>query len=324
LSPGGPGAPGGPAERPASRGGSVLAHPFQRVGVVARRNHPRLEGALARLHRLADQHGIELLFEKAIDETAGPPGRPFELDEGAVPDLLVSLGGDGTLLRTSRLVAGVPVLGVNLGHLGFLTAATEEELEVAMERLLAGDYLLDQRFTLKATVLDEAGSPTATAHALNDLVIHHGGMARVARLAVEVGAPGDEEEIGSFTGDGLILSTPTGSTAYSLSAGGPIVVPRMEAIVLTPICPHTLAVRPLVIPAQERVRVFCLDRTEGLVLTVDGQERREVRRAGSVVVEKGEVVVKLVRFAGQSFFSTLRRKLNWAARPGEIIPPSGR
>ena len=295
----------------------LMAHPFQRVGVVARRHHPRLEGALDRLHRLADVHGLELLFEKAIDETAVPPGGAFELPEGDTPDLLVSLGGDGTLLRASRLVSGVPILGVNLGHLGFLTAATEEELERAMERLLAGDFVLDRRFTLKATVLGQDGAPVGTRHALNDFVVHHGGMARVARLAIEVGAPGQEEEIGSFTGDGLILSTPTGSTAYSLSAGGPILVPSMEGIVLTPICPHTLAVRPLVIPAQERVRIVCLDRTEGIVLTVDGQEGKRVQEGGAVLVEKGDQVVNLIRFSGQSFFSTLRRKLNWAARPGE-------
>ena len=296
----------------------VPSHPFRRVGVVARSNHPRLQGALTRLHGFANAHGLELLFEEAIDEDARPSASTLDLAKGEVPDLVVALGGDGTLLRASRMVSGVPILGVNLGHLGFLTAATEEELESALERLLAGAYLRDRRFTLKAMVLDGAGRTTATSRALNDFVVHHGGVARVTRLSIAVGKEGAEEDIGSFTGDGLILSTPTGSTAYSLSAGGPILVPNMEGIVLTPVCPHTLAVRPLVIPAHERVRVRCLDRTEELVLTVDGQEGLGVAEWGSVVIEKGDEVVNLIRFSGQSFFSTLRRKLNWAARPGAL------
>jgi NAD+ kinase len=287
---------------------------FRRLGVVMRRGHPRLEHNLERLHRFADGKGLQLLFEKAVDEAAPADAAPG-LDGGA-PDLMVALGGDGTLLRASRMVAGldVPVLGVNLGQLGFLTAATEDELE--LDRILNRQFYLDRRFTLKATLLDGASAPTATLHALNDFVLQQVGMARVTRLSLQVGAQGQEEEIGSFTGDGVILATPTGSTAYSLSAGGPIIVPRMECMVLTPICPHTLAVRPLVIPADERITVRGVDRKVGLVLTVDGQEGRAVDEDGAVVVEKGDVVIPLVRFPGQTFFTTLRRKLNWATRPG--------
>jgi NAD+ kinase len=273
---------------------------------------------LERLRQFAEARDIELTFERAIDETSA--GESPEL-EGPPPDLVVALGGDGTLLRASRMVAGmeVPVLGVNLGQLGFLTAATEDELGPALERMLQGKYTLDARFTLKATVLDPAGREQATLHALNDFVLHQVGVARVTRLQLSVGAEGEEEKLGSFTGDGVILSTPTGSTAYSLSAGGPIIQPRMECMVLTPICPHTLAVRPLVISAAERIRVSSLDMVP-LVLTVDGQEGREVEEGGAVVVEKGDVVIHLVRFPGQSFFTTLRLKLNWATRPGVNEP----
>jgi NAD+ kinase len=273
---------------------------------------------LERLHRFAETHDLELLFERAVDETVPPTVESLGLEGSSPPDLVVALGGDGTLLRASRLVAEleVPVLGVNLGQLGFLTAATEDELETALERILERQFILDRRFTLKATVLSAAGHETIVSHALNDFVVHQVGVARVTRLSLFVGASGSEEELGSFTGDGVILSTPTGSTAYSLSAGGPIIVPRMECMVLTPICPHTLAVRPLVISADERITVRSLDRKVGLVLTVDGQEARDVEEGGSVVVEKGDVVIPLVRFPGQTFFSTLRRKLNWAARPG--------
>jgi NAD+ kinase len=290
---------------------------FQRLGVVARLSHPRLGETLDRLRRFADEHGLELLFEKAIDESV-PPGTESLGIQDRAPDLVVSLGGDGTLLRASRMVAGleVPVLGVNLGRLGFLTAAAEGELESALERLLHREYILDRRFTLKATVRDAQGSAGTTHHALNDFVVQQAGMARVTRLTMAVGPPGSSEQIGSFTGDGVIVATPTGSTAYSLSAGGPIIVPRMECMVVTPICPHTLAVRPLVMPADERIIIGGVDRNVSLLLTVDGQEGREVEPGGAVVVEKGDLVIPLVRFPGQTFFSTMRRKLSWATRPG--------
>jgi NAD+ kinase len=289
----------------------------RRVGVVARRSdHPGLERGLERLHRLADEHRVELVFEQEIDEVL--PGADRLGSQATPPDLVVALGGDGTLLRACRMVAhlGAPVLGVNLGRLGFLTAAAEHELESAIEQVLRGDYVLDRRATLKATLLDASG-PRRTLHALNDFVVQQSGsLARVTRLSLAIGSAGEEEEIGSFTGDGVILASPTGSTAYSLSAGGPIIDPRMECIVLTPICPHTLAVRPLVIPADERVTIRGLEGKPGLMLTVDGQEGYELQNGMSVVVERGDVVIALVRFPGQTFFSTLRQKLNWATRPG--------
>jgi NAD+ kinase len=137
----------------------------------------------------------------------------------------------------------------------------------------------------------------------------------VTRVSIAVGPDDALEEVGSFTGDGVILATPTGSTAYSLSAGGPILDPRMECVVVTPICPHTLAVRPLVIPADERVTLRSVDR-KVTVLTVDGQQGIDIEEEGAVIVEKGDLVVQLIRFPGQTFFTTLRRKLAWAARPG--------
>ena len=291
---------------------------FRRLGVVARSNHPRMEEALGRLHRFAATHGLELIFEKEIDETA-PPGTNVLGLMSSAPDLVVALGGDGTLLRASRLVAPleIPVLGVNLGQLGFLTAAAEEELEDALEKLLRREYTLDRRFTLKATIFDADGRPVvADAHALNDFVVQQMGMARVTRVSVAVGLDESIEEIGSFTGDGVILATPTGSTAYSLSAGGPILDPSMECVVVTPICPHTLAVRPLVVPSHKRITVKSIDRKMNVGLTVDGQEAFAIPEDGSVVVEKGDLLIPLVRFPGQTFFSTLRRKLAWAARPG--------
>jgi NAD+ kinase len=151
------------------------------------------------------------------------------------------------------------------------------------------------------------------------MVVHKGGVARVTRLDLLVGTDGNEDEIGSFSGDGVIVATPTGSTAYSLSADGPIIDPSMECIVVTPICPHTLAVRPLVVPAEDRITIRAQKRSETLFLTVDGQVGRELSAADTVVVQRGDARIRLIRFPGQTFFSTLRRKLNWAVRSaGEI------
>lgn len=290
---------------------------FRRVGLVGQNAHEGLTPVVDRLKAVFDKHGVEVVFRERL-----MPGEALELEiEGTLEDgvdLLITLGGDGTFLWGARLVAerGVPVLGINMGHMGFLTSITLNEIEEAMERLFQGEYVLDTRSTLDARVIGEDGIERDRYLALNDFVIHKGGMARVTRLDLLVGGDGDHlEEISRFTGDGLILSTPTGSTAYSLSAGGPIVAPDMACIIVTPICPHTLAVRPLVISSRETLTVRPLDRAGTLVLTVDGQTGTHFSMGESVVVRQAEAKVNLVRFPGQTFFSTLRQKLNWAIRP---------
>ena len=290
----------------------------RRLGVIAReRREGGLDEILRRVRQAAEERGMEVRFERAIADYA-PGSSHLDLDSEPV-DMIVSLGGDGTLLRAARTVIGrgLPLLGVNVGTLGFLTTAGQDELDSALDRLAAGDYFLDRRFTLKACVLAEDGTELDIHHALNDFVIHKASIAaRVTRLDLWVEGGIRREEIGSFSGDGVILASPTGSTAYSLSAGGPIVHPTMECLVVTPICPHTLAVRPLVIPASRRVTVRAADHDQDLILTVDGQEARGLGHGESVRVQKGDQEIQLVRFPGQSFFSTLRKKLHWAVRSG--------
>ncbi len=323
------------------------------LGVVVREGAPDAEGILARLGTAAHALGLELRVEPDLLPSAPEGARPFVTDgddrsgdddprhddsggrdgagdprhddsggrDGAgddLPDLVVSLGGDGTLLRAGRLILGkgIPLLGINLGHLGFLTAAGADELEQALDRVMAGEYELEPRFTLCAEVHARSGATLEHFHALNDIVVHKAGQARVARLEIRVGADGAEEDVGSFSGDGVIVSTPTGSTAYNLSAGGPIVVPTMECLTVTPICPFTLAVRPLVVPSTEAVVVLALEHDPSLVLTVDGQDGRSLADGEWVRVRRGDAPLELVRFPGATFFGTLRRKLKWAARPG--------
>lgn len=286
---------------------AALRIPPRVVGVVGHPRYASLEATLSRVQEFAAAHGLELRFER---ELLPGGGAPLLRPEGvAGVDLLLTLGGDGTLLRGARLVAphGVPVLGVNLGHLGFLTSLGPRELETRLAQLCAGEVVLDERMVLEAVDVAHDGTERGTSLALNDVVLHRGGVARMLRLAIH--AHGDE--VGTYSADGVILSTPTGSTAYSLSAGGPIVSPAVDCIVATPICPHTLAIRPLVLPADEQITVEVLSPTEELILTIDGQEGARMMPGDRLVVRRAPVPLRLVRFPEQSFFSTLRRKLRW-------------
>ncbi|HUG00895.1 MAG TPA: NAD(+)/NADH kinase [Longimicrobiales bacterium] len=276
------------------------------LGVVGHPRYAGMSGAVGDLGAFARDRGLALQAEEHLLPLL-PDATPIEA--GAL-DLLVTLGGDGTLLRGARLVAGLStrLLGVNLGHLGFLTSIPPDDLPGTLDAVLRGDYWLDERGTLEAVV--EAGEPGFTA--LNDVVLHLSGMARLIRLALYVGEGDEREHIGSYSADGLILATPTGSTAYSLSAGGPIVAPGMECILATPISPHQLTIRPLVVPASSVVSVELLAPHRTAILTVDGQQSAELPAGRSVLVRRGPSPVRLVRLPGQSFFATLRQKLHWA------------
>jgi NAD+ kinase len=286
------------------------------VGVVGHPGRASLHETLQRFLGLAASAGLTLYLEKDLLDLAGQ-GSPLTPERIPELDLLLTLGGDGTLLRGARMVAtrGIPVLGVNLGHLGFLTSIAPHELETAFRLLLAGDVVIDQRMVLSARAETADGALRGSYLALNDAVLHKGGFARVIRIAVWA----DGQEVGTYRADGIILSTPTGSTAYSLSAGGPIVSPSIDCIIATPICPHTLAVRPLVLPAEEMITVEILDTSEELVLTIDGQEGAALAPGDRLVVSRAPTALCLVRFPGQTFFDTLRRKLRWGdvAQPGD-------
>ena len=309
-------------------GGVGQGTALRRIGVVGRPDNEAVPGCLERLARFANENQIDLSFEEHLTDLAHEGARGMDLDAEPI-DLLIALGGDGTLLRAGRSVAGrdVPVLGVNLGHLGFLTALPQAELEEHLALMLNGDYRLDRRYTLEACLVHADGSQGEPMLAWNDFVIHKRGGARVTRLDLRVqeraaartdGTNGTNQawqDLGSFSADGLIVATPTGSTGYSLSAGGPIVVPSVDCLIVTPICPHTLAMRPLVVPGTQRVAVSPIERTKDLVVTADGQVVNDFETGAEIHIERSEIKIPLVRFAGQNFFGTLQRKLNWAARP---------
>jgi NAD+ kinase len=285
-----------------------MAHPPRCIGVVGHPRYAALYATLERVVGFARQQDVRLVLEREL-RPEGDGASPLDPEQIPTLDLLLTLGGDGTLLRGARLVApfGVPVLGVNLGHLGFLTSLAPQELEAGLAAVIAGDTLLDERMVLQVRAEAPDGTIHGASFALNDAVLHRGGVARMIRIAVHAHG----EEVGTYSADGIILATPTGSTAYSLSAGGPIVTPAVDCIVATPISPHTLAVRPLILSAAERVTVEVLSPSEELILTIDGQESASLTPGDRLVIERAPEPLRLVRFPGQTFFSTLRRKLRW-------------
>ena len=283
-----------------------------RVGLVAKPDAAQAQSVIQKLLEWFAGRGLTVVLEK---ETAGlvpsanvPAARKSDLP-GQV-DVLVVLGGDGTLLSMARAVGdlGVPILGVNLGGLGFLTATTLDELLPALETLLAGGMEVEERMMLSARLV-RGGAPVSEHLALNDVVITKSAMSRIIDLSVTVGG----RHAISYRADGLIISTPTGSTAYNLSAGGPILFPTMDTVVLTPIAPHTLSNRPVVVPAAQRIEIT-LRVDQDVMLTMDGQVGVPLREGDTVQVEKAAARIALVRFPQKDFFSVLRTKLKWGER----------
>ena len=277
-----------------------------RLGVVGNRRYEGLPEILRRIAKRAPELGLTVAFERGLAEVAGE-GEIIE--DGSALDGLITLGGDGTMLRGARLLGGreVPILGVNLGRLGFLTSCGRDQLDDALDRFARGDYRAEIRMQLEAHSQTIRGEERRSWLALNDVVLHKGGFARVVKLRVLV----DGEDVGVYAADGVIISTPTGSTAYNLSAGGPVVLPTQHVIITTPISPHTLAIRPLVVPADSEVTVRAEDGPEELLVTIDGQVGTMFAPGDSLVVRRASASVVVVRFPETTFFSVLRRKLGW-------------
>ena len=277
-----------------------------RLGVVGHRGYPHLPAVLRTLGELAPTLGLELHYERDLFEVA-QNGRVLE-EPGSL-NALMTLGGDGTLLRGARVLSphAVPILGINLGRLGFLTCCNADQMSSALTRFARGDYMAETRMALEARVFDARGAERQQWIALNDVVLHKGGFARV--VGVRVAADG--EPVGTYASDGIVVSTPTGSTAYSLSAGGPVVYPTLETIVLTPVAAHTLAIRPVVLPSSVDVTLRADDASEELLVTVDGQVGTTFAAGETLSVRRAAGEVLIVRFPGTSFFTTLSQKLGW-------------
>jgi NAD+ kinase len=286
-----------------------------KVGVVGNPRYADLKGVLDHVAGAAPDRGISLYSEPRLEPFWNRKVPSFD---SVHLDALVTFGGDGTLLRGARLLGAreIPILGVNLGRVGFLTTATLDTVDLALDALVAGKYQIERRQALRAGIRDAEGETRSTQVAVNDVAVHKGGVARVIRVNVYI----QGENVGPYSADGLIVATPTGSTAYSLSAGGPIVVPGVEAMVVTPIAAHTLAVRPLVVPASYRIVIEPIAGwSDDLLVSFDGQTGTTLAPGESVEVCRAEHRVCLIRLGDEGFFGRMRQKLHWGDLSGREL-----
>lgn len=272
------------------------------VGIVVKPDHPEARATAGELSAW--------LRDKGIDQAGDviEAGEPDTEDSTLNADLIVVLGGDGTMISTSRLIGAgdVLVLGINYGSLGYLTDFRIEEMFPAIESIIAGEYEIDRRVMLEAELLS-GDERKAAGRVLNDVVINKAALARIIEIDVHLNGL----FVNSFRADGLIVSTPTGSTAYNLSAGGPIIYPSMNAVVMTPICPFTLTNRPIVIPDAASIELLLKEENEGVFLTFDGQTGHRMKAGDRVIIRKSETTFNLVQPSNRNYFDVLRDKLKW-------------
>lgn len=279
-----------------------MTGPVSRVGVVINTTKKSIGGVVDQLVKVVSGYGAEVLLCGDLqDGVRRNLVSEADLVEGA--EIVIALGGDGTILRAAQMVRkhSTPILGVNLGRLGFLADSAPGELEEAIERLIQGKYRVNDRLALQATV------GQTNAFSLNEIVIEKGVLARLIELKTWIG----DVPVSSFWGNGLIISTPTGSTSYSLSAGGPVLHPSLDSIVITPICPHSLSQRPLVVPADQQICVQVVAEHADIMLTADGQTVHDMSPDDRVTISRADNRVRLIDLQGLSFYELLRRKLDW-------------
>jgi NAD+ kinase len=239
-----------------------------------------------------------------LNEERGIPTTQLAENAG----VLLVLGGDGTILHAARLASArsIPILGVNMGGLGFLTEVRLDHLYPSLERVFANDYILDERLML-ATHVHRGGETVAQGMALNDVVISKGTLARMIELQISI----QDQFVTHLRGDGLIIGTPTGSTAYSLSAGGPIINPAVHALILTPICPHTLTHRPLIVPGNVQITITLTSKDEGSMATLDGHVGVPLTQGDTALIQTSDHPTRLIRFPESHYYEVLREKLKW-------------
>lgn len=279
-------------------------------GIVCKEDNIEALALSKRVREWIESRGYICLIE---DHVARYIGTNPTLPPWGKADLLIAIGGDGTFLRAIWMSAEkrVPILGVHMGYLGFLTEVTEDEVYDALQAIITGNFEKEERIMFKATLIRE-GSIVASQHVLNDVVINKGALARI--IAIEVWT--DSTFITCYRADGLIVSTPTGSTAYNLATGGPIVHPQVEAITLTPICPHVLSNRSIVLPDSQEVKIIVKSgqRSDNIYLTLDGQRGFPLERGDKLVVKRGDYKAIILRFPNRNYFEILRTKLGWQER----------
>jgi len=285
---------------------------IKKIGIIANIEKEKSAECALLLRDWALKQGIEVLLEEGI---AGKIGEDSGLDRRKLAsrvDLLVVMGGDGTILRTVRFVSeyNIPIVGINLGEFGYLTEVNLNEMFSALELICRGNYQTEKRMMLDITI--SLGEETVRQQSiLNDVVITRGNLSRILDLETTVNG----RYLTTFRDDGIIISTPTGSTAYSLSAGGPIVFPEQDSFIINPICPHTLTNRPIIIPDNVVIKVILWTKGQGATLTLDGQVSYTMKSGDSMVIKKSRYVTNLVSSPHRDYMEILRTKLKWGGSP---------
>jgi len=285
---------------------------IRRIGIIANVRKEKAPELITRLKSWAEDRGVEVVLEREIAKRMADPRGVDREEIGSRVDMIVAFGGDGTLLMAARSVRkfNVPILGINLGAFGYLTVFNLNEMIEALEMIYRGDYRTEKRMMLD--VLVRGGGKTQEDYSvLNDVVINRGNLSRMVDLEVIV----DDRYLTTYKADGLIVSTPTGSTAYSLSAGGPIVFPVLDSIIINPICPHTLTNRPVMLPESASIRVVLWTKGLGATATLDGQLSFDLRSGDSIVIRKSKYVTNLVTSPRREYLQILRSKLGWGGSP---------
>jgi NAD+ kinase len=289
--------------------------PFKHIALIANVELPEVTEPLKRLCRFLEKEGYSVALESKTALLVANNTLPvFDyLDEELKLDLVVVVGGDGSMLSVGRSVAelNIPLLGVNRGRLGFLTDIQPDDMENQLIRVLAGDYIVSNRFLLEIS-LSRKGEKINSGEAINDVVVHPGSSLRMMEFELYI----DEQFVYSQRSDGLIVSTPTGSTAYALSGGGPILHPNLDAIVLVPMNPHTLSSRPVVVGGDSSIEIKLGLRNDHSMVTCDGQNDLIPQPGDVICIEKKMQPLRLIHQADNSFYATCRTKLGWGSRLG--------
>jgi NAD+ kinase len=283
---------------------------MNRIGIICKGGIPKPVEILKELLPWLRQKGCETFVDTETASTLNIDGFPRS-EIPSLSEIIIVLGGDGTMLSTCRLVAdkGVPVVGINIGGLGFITEVQLDKLYETMEKVLSGECPIEERLMLTAQVR-RLGELIAEYIVLNEVVINKAALARIIDLETYV----NQNYVTTFKADGLIISTPTGSTAYSLSAGGPILYPTLDNIIITPICPHTLTNRAMVLPGDSIIKVILRSPTERVYLTMDGQVGFSVMQNDVIEVSKAPFKTRLLIPCARDYFQILRTKLKWGER----------
>ena len=285
---------------------------IKKIGITANIEKEKIADHIRSLKKWLEEKGVKVFLEMEISRKIAHAGGMKWNELARNSQMVVALGGDGTMLRTARYLAGhrVPILGINMGSFGYLTEVNLNEIHSTLELIIEGKFVTEKRMMLDVSI-KRGKTVTNVGDVLNDVVINRGDLSRMNELEVEVNG----KYLTTYKGDGLIVSTPTGSTAYSLSAGGPIVFPGKDLIIINPICPHTLTNRPIIFSEDSNLKITLWSKDKGAMLTLDGQEAHRIKSGDAVIVKRSKHSITLVLSPYRSYGEILRSKLGWGDLP---------